>query len=124
MYLKELKKLNFLGTSKFEETKSKIVIRSKDRTTIQEQLEKYLKSKRIKFTQRKKKTELDITGSPQILIFKTLKAKGSGGLKFEYQFTSDLNDWCSGVEYKDLKSGNPKKLLQQQKKIVHKYKKN
>ena len=117
MYLKELKKLNFLGTSKFEETKSKIVIRSKDRTTIQEQLEKYLKSKRIKFTQRKKKTELDITGSPQILIFKPLKAKGSGGLKFEDQFTSDLNDWFSGVEYKDLKSGDTIKLLQQKLKL-------
>jgi len=45
MLLNELKKINFLRNSKFEETKSKILIRSKDRTSIQEQLEKYFNNK-------------------------------------------------------------------------------
>ena len=61
--------------------------------TLQENLEKYFKSKKIKFERRKKPTELEIDGFDGLLIFKPLKAKGTGGLKFEAQFESDINDW-------------------------------
>ena len=111
MLLNEIKRINFLRNSKFEAGKKFILIRCKDRTTIQEELEKYFKTKKIAFKRRKKPTELEITGSTQIIIFKPLKAKGSGGLKFEEQFTSDLNDWFSGVELDDLQSGDTIRLL-------------
>ena len=108
---KDIKRLPFMKDSKFEESKTKILIRNKDRTSLQEKLEKHFTSKRIKFTRRKKPTELEVAGSPQILIFKPIKAKGTGGLKFEGQFTSDLNDWFSGVDMDKLKSGDTIKLL-------------
>jgi len=111
MLLNELKKINFLRNSKFEETKSKILIRSKDRTSIQEQLEKYFNTKKIKFQRRKKPTEIEVTGATQIIIFKPLKARGTGGLKFEAQFTSDLNDWFSGVDIDKLNTGDTINLL-------------
>lgn len=100
-----------MRNSKFEETKSKILIRSKDRTTLQAQLEKHFKSKKIKFSRRKKPTEIEVTGATQHLIFKPLKAKGTGGLKFEAQFTSDLNDWFSGVALDKLQTGDTIGLL-------------
>lgn len=97
--------------SKFEETRSMVLIRNKDRTSLQEQLEKHYKSKRIKYKRLKKPTEIEVIGLPQKIVFKPLKAKGAGGLKFEEQFTSDLNDWFSGIELNSLKSGDTIKLL-------------
>lgn len=111
MLLKELKKLPFMKDSKFEETRSMVLIRNKDRTSLQEQLEKYYKSKRIKFKRLKKPTEIEVIGLPQKIVFKPIKAKGTGGLKFEEQFTSDLNDWFSGVALDKLKSGDTIQLL-------------
>ena len=111
MLVKELKKLPFMKDSKFEETRSMVLIRNKDRTSLQEQLEKYYKSKRIKFTRLKKPTEIEVTGFTQKIVFKPIKAKGTGGLKFEEQFTSDLNDWFSGVSIDKLTSGDTIKLL-------------
>lgn len=111
MLVKELKKLPFMKDSRFEETKSMILIRNKDRTTLQERLENYYKSKKISFKRLKKPTEIEVRGLPQKIVFKPLKAKGAGGLKFEEQFTSDLNDWFSGVDLSQLKTGDTVKLL-------------
>ena len=117
--LKELiKDLPFVKGSKFEETKSKLLVRNADRTVLQEKLEDYFKKKGIDFDRRKKPTELEVAGSSQILIFKPMKARGTGGLKFEEQFTSDLNDWFSGVELDQLKSGDTIKLLKQKLKLT------
>ena len=112
--LKELiKNLPFVKNSKFEETKSKLIVRNSDRTTLQENIENYLKKTGYDYNRRKKETELEVQGANQVLIFKPLKARGTGGLKFEEQFTSDLNDWFSGVELNSLKSGDTIKLLKE-----------
>jgi len=116
--LKELiKDLPFVKGSKFEETKSKLLVRNSDRTTLQEKLEDYFKKKRIDFDRRKKPTELEVSGASQILIFKPMKARGTGGLKFEQQYTSDINDWFSGVELDKLTSGDTIKLLKEKLKL-------
>jgi hypothetical protein len=112
--LKELiKNLSFVKGSKFEETKGTLIVRNSDRTTLQEQMELYLKKKGYGFKQRKKPTEIEVEGSSQVLIFKPIKARGTGGLKFEEQFTSDLNDWFSGVDLDKLKSGDTIKLVKE-----------
>jgi len=77
--------------------------RSKDRTSLQEQTEKYFKRNRILFNPRKKITELDVTGASQVLVFKPMAAKGAGGLKFEDQIVADLNNWLKGADYDELK---------------------
>jgi hypothetical protein len=116
--LKELiKDLPFVKGSKFEETKSKLLVRNSDRTTLQEKIESHFKKKGIDFNRRKKPTELTVSGASQILIFKPMKARGTGGLKFEQQFTNDLNDWFSGVELNKLTSGDTIKLLKEKLKL-------
>ncbi len=104
MTLEELQKLPFLRASKFEKTSTTLLIRSKDRTLTQADVEKYLTKNTIKFTRLPKPTEILIPGGKKI-IFKPLKALGAGGLKFEQQFTKDLNDWFSGHEVEQLTSG-------------------
>ena len=101
-----IKDLKFVKGSKFEQKGKNLIVRNSDRTTLQENLEKHFKSKKIKFTRRKKPTELTIDGFNGVLIFKPLKAKGTGGLKFEAQFESDMNDWFKGVEVEKLKHGD------------------
>lgn len=104
MVLEELQQLPPLRASTFEKTKTTLLIRSKDRTLTQAHVEKYLTEKRIKFIRLPKPTEILIPGDTK-LIFKPLKAKGAGGLKFEQQFTQDLNCWFSGHEVEELTSG-------------------
>lgn len=102
--------LQFIKTaiddSKIEESKSMLLLRNKDRTALQEKVEKLLKSKKISFKPLKKPTELSIQGFPQKLVFKPLKAKGVGGLKFEQQFVSDFNDWFNGSDEEELNHGD------------------
>tara|TARA_Y100000004_G_C8883776_1_gene398773 strand:+ start:86 stop:1078 length:993 start_codon:yes stop_codon:yes gene_type:complete len=98
----QLKKLNFYKGVKFETKGKQLLVRSSDRTTLQEKTEAYFKRSNIKFKPRKKATELDITGATQVLVFKPMKAKGAGGLKFEDQIIKDLNNWFKGAEYKEL----------------------
>ena len=106
-----LQSQSFIRGSLFEETKGKLLIRSKDRTQLQQDVEKYFTKRKIRFTQRKKPTELDVTGSEQILIFKPLKAKGTGGLKFEDQLVGDINNWFAGNDVSDLKHKDTMELL-------------
>ena len=101
-----IKDINFVKGSKFEKKGKNLLVRNSDRTTLQENLEKYFKSKKISFERRKKPTELRIDGFDGLLIFKPLKAKGTGGLKFEAQFESDMNDWFKGVEAEELRHGD------------------
>ena len=101
-----IKDINFVQGSKFEQKGKNLLIRNSDRTALQENLEKYFKSKKIKFERRKKPTELIIDGFNGLLIFKPLKAKGTGGLKFEKQFENDINLWFKGEEVEDLKHGD------------------
>ena len=98
-----LKKLSFYKDVKFESKGKQLLVRSSDRTSLQEQTERYFKSNRISFKPRKKLTELDVSGASQVLIFKPLKAKGAGGLKFEDQIITDLNNWFKGADYNELK---------------------
>ena len=106
-----LQSQSFIRGSLFEETKGKLLIRSKDRTQLQQDVEKYFTKQKIRFTQRKKPTELDVTGSEQILIFKPMKAKGTGGLKFEDQLVGDINNWFAGNDVSDLKHKDTMELL-------------
>ena len=69
-----IKDINFVKGSKFEKKGKNLLVRNSDRTTLQENLEKYFKSKKIKFERRKKPTELEIDGFDGLLIFKPLKA--------------------------------------------------
>ena len=66
-------------------------------------LKDYFKKNKISYKVRKKITELEITGTGTVLVFKPLFAKGAGGVKFEHQIEKDLNDWFKGADYKDLK---------------------
>ena len=102
MLEQQLKKLNFYKAAKFEVKGKQLFVRSSDRTTLQEKTEEYFKKNKILFKPRKKATELDVTGSNQVLVFKPLFAKGAGGVKFEHQIVKDLNDWFKGAEYSDL----------------------
>jgi len=103
MLEQQLKKLNFYKGVKFETKGKQLLVRSSDRTTLQEETEDYFKKNKIEFKVRKKVTELDVTGASQVLIFKPMKAKGAGGLKFEDQIVDDLNNWFKGAEYNELK---------------------
>lgn len=115
MLEQQLKKLNFYKAAKFEVKGKQLFVRSSDRTTLQEKTEEYFKKNKILYKPRKKATELDVTGSDQVLVFKPMKAKGAGGLAFEDQLKDDLDNWFKGAEYKDLKHGDTveglKKLL-------------
>ena len=102
MLEQQLKKLNFYKQVKFESKGKQLFVRSSDRTTLQEKTEEYFKKNKILYKPRKKATELDVTGSNQVLVFKPLFAKGAGGVKFEHQIVKDLNDWFKGAEYSDL----------------------
>jgi hypothetical protein len=108
---KTIETLPFVRGSKFEETKTKLLVRNSNRTVLQENLEKYFNSKRIIFKRRKKPTEIEVKGSDQVLIFKPLKAKGVGGLKFEDQLKNDLNEWFAGAELNELKHKDTIELL-------------
>ena len=57
-----IKDINFVKGSKFEKKGKNLLVRNSDRTTLQENLEKYFTTKKIKFTRRKKPTELEIDG--------------------------------------------------------------
>ena len=102
MLEQQLKKLNFYKQVKFESKGKQLFVRSSDRTTLQEKTEDYFNKNKILFKPRKKATELDVSGSDQVLVFKPLFAKGAGGVKFEHQIVKDLNDWFKGAEYNDL----------------------
>ena len=102
MLEQQLKKLNFYKQVKFESKGKQLFVRSSDRTTLQEKTEDYFNKNKILFKPRKKATELDVSGSNQVLVFKPLFAKGAGGVKFEHQIVKDLNDWFKGAEYNDL----------------------
>tara|TARA_R110001592_G_scaffold38529_1_gene126923 strand:+ start:1529 stop:2524 length:996 start_codon:yes stop_codon:yes gene_type:complete len=103
MLKQQLEKLDFYKGVKFEVKGKQLFARSKDRTSLQEQTEKYFKRNRILFNPRKKITELDVTGASQVLVFKPMAAKGAGGLKFEDQIVADLNNWLKGADYDELK---------------------
>ena len=102
MLKQQLEKLNFYKQAKFEVKGKQLLVRSSDRTTLQEKTEEYFKKNKILYKPRKKTTELDVTGAAQVLVFKPLFAKGAGGVKFEHQIVKDLNDWFKGAEYEDL----------------------
>ena len=75
MLEQELKKLSFYKAAKFETKGKQLLVRSSDRTTLQEKTEEYFKKNKIIYKARKKATELDVTGSSQVLVFKPLFAK-------------------------------------------------
>ena len=102
MLKQQLEKLNFYKGVKFEVKGKQLFARSANRTELQEKTEDYFKKNKIKFTPRKKTTELEVMGSSEVLVFKPLFAKGAGGVKFEHQIVKDLNDWFKGAEYSDL----------------------
>ena len=102
MLKQQLEKLSFYKGVKFEVKGKQLFARSANRTKLQEDTEAYFKKSRIKYSPRKKATELEVAGSSEILVFKPLFAKGAGGVKFEHQITKDLNDWFLGADYEDL----------------------
>ena len=108
---KELEKQSFAIGSKFEYKGSQLIIRNKDRTTLQEKLETYLLSKKIKYTVRRKTTELDVMlpaekkgqeDKKQTVIFKPMAAKGVGEIR-----TRCGNPHPEGFHYSKLGSGDP-----------------
>jgi len=111
MLLQNLKKLSVFKDSKFEETATKVLIRSSNRTVTQNLFEQYLKKQKLKYKILPKPTEMEITGLKQKIIFKPIKAKGVGGLSFEKQFVSDFKDWFEGYDYEELKHGDSIKAV-------------
>ena len=69
MLEKTLKKLNFYNNVKFESKGKQLLVRSSDRTTLQEKTEDYFKRNKIIYKARSKATELDINGFGD-LVFK------------------------------------------------------
>ena len=106
MLKQQLEKLNFVKGVKFEEKGKQLLLRSSDRTTLQKEVENYFRKNRIIYKARKKPTELDVKGASQVLVFKPIKAKGAGGLKFEDELKLDLDNWFKGAELNELKHGD------------------
>ena len=85
-----LKKLKFYKDVKFETKGKQLLVRSANRTVLQELTQNAFKKDKIKFKPRRKVTEVDVVGANQVLVFKPFKAKGTGGLDFEDQLKEDL----------------------------------
>ena len=106
MLLNLLTKSGLLKDTKIEETKTILLIRNKDRASLQENIEKFFKSNKVKYNVLKKPTELLIDKFNQKLVFKPITAKGVGGLKFEAQLVNDFNKWFEGYDIEELKHGD------------------
>ena len=87
-----LKKLNFYKDVKFETKGNQLLVRSNNRTLLQEKTEEYFRKSKIRFKPRKKITELNVENVNQVLVFKPLMGKGVGGLNFEYALKEDLDN--------------------------------
>ena len=72
MLKQQLEKLSFYKGVKFEVKGKQLFARSANRTKLQEDTEAYFKKSRIKYSPRKKATELEVAGSSEILVFKPL----------------------------------------------------
>ena len=116
MLEQQLKKLDFYKGAKFEVKGKQLLVRSSDRTALQEKTEKYFNRSKIQFKPRKKATELDVIGASQVLIFKPIAAKGAGGLKFEDQIVNDLNKFnVNNIDIRASSSAINDKMLEKLK---------
>jgi hypothetical protein len=107
-----LKKLNFYKDVKFETKGNQLLVRSNNRTLLQEKTEEYFRKSKIRFKPRKKITELNVENVNQVLVFKPLMAKGVGGLNFEDALKEDLDNWFKGASVKELTHGDTVEGLQ------------
>jgi len=107
-----LKKLKFYKDVKFETKGKQLLVRSANRTVLQELTQNAFKKDKIKFKPRRKATEVDVVGANQVLVFKPFKAKGTGGLDFEDQLKEDLDSWFKGEDVKELRHGDTIEGLQ------------
>lgn len=93
-----------------------ILVTSKDRITAKENLEKYLKKKKIEFIsvfKKSKSSSLEVLTVEGVdIIFKPFIIKGAGGLSFEKELAVDLENYFSGVKIEDLKHKKAVKELQ------------
>ena len=104
-FVKELTKL--LRDAKIERPKKDIIVKSKDRNGAKTIVEKWLKKNAVPYNdvyksgKSKSINVFEIIGITYI-VFKPLKQKGAGGVKFEHELAADLLNYWNGVEKKEL----------------------
>lgn len=88
--------------------KTDLVVKSKDREETKKLLEAYFKKKKIRYKSVFKKAKsgsidvLEVEGHRDI-IFKPIIRKGAGGVAFEDQLKTDLENYYAGAERSSLK---------------------
>lgn len=108
-FVKELTKI--LKDVKIERPKKDIIVKSKDRNSSKDIVEKWLKKNKIAYKDVFKASKsssinvFEIAGIADI-IFKPIIQKGAGGVKFEHELERDLKNYWNGVERKDLQHGD------------------
>jgi hypothetical protein len=104
-FVKELTKI--LKDAKVERPKKDIIVKSKDRNGAKTIVEKWLKKNNVPYNdvyksgKSKSINVFEIIGITYI-VFKPLKQKGAGGVKFEHELATDLLNYWNGIEKKDL----------------------
>lgn len=85
-----------------------IIVKSKDREKLKGDVEKRFKKEKILYKSIFKKSKsssldvLEVIGGGDI-IFKPVIQKGAGGVKFEKELATDIENYLNGVEYNKLK---------------------
>ena len=83
---------------------------TKDRNTAYDNLIKYFKSKKVKYSEKSSSKSslgvLNVDGYDGDIIFKPLQRKGSGGEAFELQLVDDLNAYFGGETLDKLQHGD------------------
>lgn len=86
-----------------------IYVKTKDREKVKEEVEKYLEKKKVNFKSVAKKSKsetLEVLNIPDFktdIVFKPMIAKGQGGVAFEIDIETDLNNYFAGAEMKEIK---------------------
>ena len=83
---------------------------TKDRNAAYDNLIRFFKSKKIKYTEKKSSKSslgvINVDGYEGDIIFKPLQRKGSGGEAFELQLEDDLNAYFGGETLDKLQHGD------------------
>jgi len=135
--LEQIVKAALSSGDQLDTSKKDIIVKSKDRETAKENVEKALTKEKVTFSDVFKKSKsgslnvLEVLGYGDI-VFKPIIQKGAGGLKFEAELKVDLENYWNGVDIKKLKNKDVVKELENvvgispdnKMKVLHEGKKN
>lgn len=106
--LDKVKKALPMGAGATATAKGKdVIVKSKGREQTKASVEAYFKKDKISFNdvfKKSKSSSINVLEIPNIgdVIFKPIKQKGAGGLKFEDELKLDLQNFYEGVELDEL----------------------